>query len=127
MVLTFASSPDDGGPKPPDPKALDNSKAVAMDGIGESKLFRYETKLQFYDPGAAKEHVGNKIKNKVKEWFSTLKQSVTGEVKVENNDGQEIKLTNFPLKPGTIEDTLNLSPAPQHHNGVHYRNANAFQ
>jgi hypothetical protein len=118
MVLTFASSPDDGGPKPPDPKALDNSKAVAMDGIGESKLFRYETKLQFYDPGAAKEHVGNKIKNKVKEWFSTLKQSVTGEVKVENNDGQEIKLTNFPLKPGTIEDTLKYEVLRHQHRNI---------
>jgi hypothetical protein len=77
-----------------------------MDGIKESKLFPYERKVQFYDPGAANKHVDNKIKNKVKEWFSTLKQSVTGEVKVENNDGHEIKPTNFPLRPGTIEETL---------------------
>jgi hypothetical protein len=62
MVLTFASSIDDGRPKPPDPKAHNNSKAVAMDGIEESELFRYETKLQFYDLGAANEHVDNNIK-----------------------------------------------------------------
>jgi hypothetical protein len=67
MVLTFASSINDGGPKPPNGKAHDNSKAVAMYGIEESKLFCYETKLQFYDQGAANEHIDNKIENKVKE------------------------------------------------------------
>jgi hypothetical protein len=39
MVSTFAPSPDDGGPKPPIPKAHDNFKATAIDVIEDSKLF----------------------------------------------------------------------------------------
>jgi hypothetical protein len=46
------------------------------------------------------------IENKIGERSSTLKESVTGEVNIEYNGGQEIKLTDFPLKPGTIEETL---------------------
>jgi hypothetical protein len=37
MVLTFALSIGNGRAKPPDPKAHNNSKAVAMHGIKEKK------------------------------------------------------------------------------------------
>jgi hypothetical protein len=98
METTFAPSPDDGGLKPPDPTTPDNPEATAMDDIEESKLFHYQTKIQLYDPRAASEHVENKLENKVKEWLFTLKQAVKNDIKVENNDGHEIKLTGFPFK-----------------------------
>jgi hypothetical protein len=55
---------------------------------------------------------------KVKEWFSTLKQSLKSELRIKNNYGIEIKLTDFPIEPGTIIENLKYEVFRHQHRNV---------
>jgi hypothetical protein len=49
MVLTFASSPDDGGPKPPDPKDTLKYKVFRHQHRNITMVFIMETPMRFND------------------------------------------------------------------------------